>query len=76
MSKKYLKKLDHCTLRSLMQGEALLKGRLEFFFKSNKQVGSNKSGWDGKNFICVGEKTQRLEIFLKINKWVGSNNSW
>ena len=27
-----------------------------FLSKFNKQVGSNKSGEDGKNFICVAEK--------------------
>ena len=31
-------------------------GRLEFLSKFNKRVGSNNSGEDGKNFICVGEK--------------------
>ena len=59
-----------CTLRSLMQEEALIKGS-----KFNEQVGSNNSGEDGKNFICVGEKQKRLEIFMNINKWGGSNNS-
>ena len=44
--------------------------RLDFFFKFNK-LGSNNSGWDGKNFICVGEKTGRLEIFFKVNKREG-----
>ena len=39
---------------------------MEFFFKFNKGLGSNNSGEDGKNFICVGEKAGRLEIFLKI----------
>ena len=29
-----------------------------FLSKFNKQVGSNKSGEDGKNFICVGEETK------------------
>ena len=50
-------------------------GRLEFLSKFNKQVGSNNSREDGKNFICVGEKTKKLEIFLNINKRGGSNNS-
>ena len=49
--------------------------KLEFFFKFDKQVGSNNSGENGKNFICVDEKTKRLEIFLNVNKWGGSNNS-
>ena len=34
--------------------------------KFNKQVGSNNSKEDGKNFICVGEGTKRLEIFLNL----------
>ena len=38
-------------------------------------LGSNNSGEDGKNFICVGEKQKKLEIFLNINKRGGSNNS-
>ena len=34
-----------CNLRSLIQGEALIKEQLEFFFKFNsKQVGSNNRG--------------------------------
>ena len=44
------------TLRSLIQGEAVKKGRQEFFFKFDKRVGSNNSKEDGRNFICVGEK--------------------
>ena len=32
----------------------------------NKRVGSNNSGEDGKNFICVGKKTKRLEIFFNL----------
>ena len=41
------------TLRYLIQGEALIKSRLEFMSKFDKQLGSNNSGEDGKNFICV-----------------------
>ena len=48
---------------------------MENFLKINKRVGSNNSGEDGKNFICVGETTERLEIFLNINKHGGANNS-
>ena len=43
--------------------------------KFNKQVGSNNSGEDGKNIICVGEKTNRQEIFLNIDKQRGGSNN-
>ena len=43
-------------------------GTLEFLSKFDKQGGSNISGEDGKNFICVDEKTKRLEIFQNNNK--------
>ena len=32
--------------------------------KFDKRVGFNNNGEDGKNFICVGEKTRSLEILL------------
>ena len=44
------------------------KGRLEFLSKFYKPIVSDNSGEDGKELICVGEKTKRLEIFLNINK--------
>ena len=31
------------TLKSLIQGEALIKGYIKIFFKFNKRVGSNNS---------------------------------
>ena len=63
------------TLRSLIKGEALIKGWLEFLSKFDNQVGSNNSREDGKKFICVGEKRKRLEILMNINKLGGSNNN-
>ena len=51
------------------------KGRMEFLSKFYKPIVSDNSGEDGKELICVGEKTKRLEIFLNINKQGGSNNS-
>ena len=42
--------------------------RLEFSSKFDKGVGSNNSGKDDKNVICVGEKTKIVGIFLNINK--------
>ena len=41
----------------------------------SRYLGSNKIGEDGKNFVCVGEKTKRLEIFMNINKRGGSKPS-
>ena len=48
---------------------------MEFLSKFNKWIGSNNSGQDGKNLICVGEKSKRQKNFLNINKQGGSNNS-
>ena len=42
------------TRRSLIQGEALIKGTLEFSSKFDKRVGSNTSGEDAKtSFVKV-----------------------
>ena len=55
------------TLRSLIQGEALIESRVDWIFCPNFISGEAliTAGEWKKSFVYIGKKTKRLDIFLE-----------